>query len=368
MPTKPAQGSSLFRRLLPDSIQTGAPWAHRFCIIAASSGLACAPSPRPVTDVPASTAVYAPVTGMVDLHAHVFAVAAFGGRWHCGRLEGPESEALKACDGNPRTHAGAHGWFLQEQFGRIGSITDGDTGDHQREKEGHPTFAHWPRWDTVAHMQYWEDHLKRAFDDGLKLMVVQAVDSLAMCQLVEAKVDSPASSATYGCDWGDALNSLRRQLGMAADFAARKSWVEIARTPADARRIIASGKMAWVLGIEADYAWGSDLQPVDLAQRLRDYHTEGVRSFYLAHQLNTRLAGAALYFPPLKTMQWIANCFFRNEDCNSTASDRPPYQILSTNALCLTKVGYRKDYPDICEIQYKAWIDSGKNGVALRAQ
>jgi microsomal dipeptidase-like Zn-dependent dipeptidase len=328
----------------------------------------CTPGEAPKPQAPPAAGSETPragvarrLSGMADLHAHVFAVAAFGGRWHWGYVEGPEAEALKSCNGDPRTHAGAGGLFMREELGHIPGVTQGDTGKHCKVTHGSPGFDGWPRWDTVAHMRYWEGHLKQAYLAGLRLMVVHAVDSLAMCQMVEKAVTHPASSATYDCDWGDSYTSLTRQIEMAKQFVSRhKDWIEIAYTSADARRIIGANKMAWVLGIEADYAWGSERTAVDLHERVQQYHTHGVRAMYLAHQLNTRLAGAAIYFKPIKSMQWIAKCFFLNEGCNTGPGWLPKYQI-QTGAACAFKAA--ANYGEICDVQYAQWINS-KDGFA----
>ena len=329
-------------------------------LLTAASTHACHPQCKPMAPAPMATP--APNAAMVDLHAHVFGSAAFSGRWHWGSLEGPKEQALKPCDGNPETHAGAGGVLFREIVGEIKGITSGDTGLHLGKKCGDPSYTGWPRWDTVAHMQYWEGHLHQALDEGLQLMVVQAVDSLAMCQMVKKSVTKPASTKVYDCDWGDSFKSLQRQIEMAREFDKSHDWVEIASTPAEARRIVDEGKktgqkkMVWVLGIEADYAWGNAKEPIDLEQRFQDYYKLGARAMYLAHHVNTRLAGAAIFFKPIKTLQWMANCFFLDTNCGGSGH---PFQL---EPACLHGVA-AKDYGEICDAQYGLWVGK-KDGFA----
>jgi hypothetical protein len=294
---------------------------------------------------------------MVDLHAHVFATAAFGGRWHWGRVEGKKEEALAACDCDPHTHASAGGLLFREAIGVIPGITDGDTGLHCKKRCGDATYAGWPRWDTLAHMQYFEGHLKQALDDGLRLMVVQAVESLPMCQQVEKAVTEPASPDVYDCDWGDSFESLKRQIQLARHFDQKNEWVEIAESPADARRILSERtahgghKMVWVLGIEADYAWGNAKEPIDLRQRLHDYHAMGVRAIYLANHVNTPLAGAAIFFDAPKTLQWVANCFFLGSNCRGDSA-KPSYEL---RTICPEHDFVAGTYGELCDAQILLW-------------
>lgn len=218
------------------------------------------PSPLPPVSVPTPTGSASRATGMVDLHAHVFASAAFSGRWFWGQLEGEEKDALKTCSCDPRTHASAGGLVFREAVSVIPGITMGDTGFHCDKRHGYPHYTGWPRWDTTAHVRYFEGHLKQALDDGLRLMVVQAVESLPLCEQVKKAVTkSPVPlSQVYECDWGDSFKSLERQVALAWDFDRRHEWVEIAKSPAEARRILGETtsdggkKMVWVLGVEAD--------------------------------------------------------------------------------------------------------------------
>jgi microsomal dipeptidase-like Zn-dependent dipeptidase len=344
-------------------------WSAKAGVLGSSALLALASSAGCAKCKPAAYTQPSPTspagTGMVDLHAHVFAKAAFSGAWHWGSLQGRQEEALAPCDGSPRTHAGAGGRLFREMVGEIKGITHGDTGWHLGQKCGDATYTGWPRWDTVAHMQYWEGHLKLALDDGLKLMVVHAVDSLAMCQMVAKGVKKPASSDVFPCDWGDSFRSLERQIEMAKEFDKTHDWVEIAYTPADARRILeeaaASGqkKMVWVLGIEADYAWGNARTPIDLKGRLDEYHGLGVRAMYLAHHVNTRLAGAAIFFKPVKAVQWMANCFFQDSNCRGSGGGDPPFHL---NVLCLDRCA-AKNYGEVCDFQYGLWAKK-KDGFA----
>ena len=310
------------------------------------------------------------IQGMADLHTHPFAEAQFGGRWFWGTMaEQDIAKALKACDGDWRTHAGIGGGLLSKSASEIKGITTGDTGQHKDTTRGYPNYTGWPRWDTVAHMQYWQGHIKQAFDGGLKLMVVYFTDSQALCQLAEKAVTFPPEGRqVHPCHPGDSWTTIMRQTKLAKEFARNTDWVEIAYTPQQAREIIGRNHMAWVLGIETDYMWGAETFDIDLTERLNAYFDAGIRAMYLAHQLNTKLAGAATYFQTLKTLQWIANCFYLDKDCNSSKplGERPRNKIRIANFFCGGWGGmfpkWKGGYGEICQPAYNAWINAEKNG------
>ena len=288
-----------------------------------------------------------PIVGSAALHEHVMAEHAFSGRWFWGSVDGDEATALRACDGNAGepTHAGAAALcgvatlFAPDVLGRDTCCHSGRwVGDCSfRAVHGHAAgpaaYREWPIWDTQGHPRYWHGHLERALAAGLKLMVVHAVENEVLCTLADRYATAPQPGAAdrhYRCERGDSFVSIARQIAKLKEFVARHPFLQIAYSPADARRIIAAGRMAIVIGIEADYAWGNERVKVDLRKRLDDYHAMGARTIFLAHQINTRLAGAAQYIDALWAQQSLANCFDRDVQCSGPARD---YYALSDAVL-----------------------------------
>jgi microsomal dipeptidase-like Zn-dependent dipeptidase len=151
-------------------------------------------------------------------------------------------------------------------------------------------------------------------------MVAFAVESEAMCeQLYYANEGNGGPGGNgYACTRGDSIKSLDRQLAALKDWAkANASWMEVAYSAADARRIVNAGKLAIVLGIESDYAFGAENRTFDPVDRLEHYYDLGVRTFYLAHKVNSRLSGADIYRSKSETggkiiraTQALAGCFY----------------------------------------------------------
>ncbi|WP_437528946.1 LamG-like jellyroll fold domain-containing protein [Sorangium sp. So ce726] len=306
------------------------------------------------------------VSGAAATHEHVASELAFSGKWFWGSVEGDEADAMRSCDGSDDTHAGVAGLceFGQGHMlgadvcchgGGIGECnpkrTDGYTGDPERD------YLEWPKWDTTAHPRYWHGHLRRALDGGLKLIVAQAVENYPFCSVVQAGVGTnpePDREDGFGCDMADSNESIVRQIGFLRRFAQNHGdFLEIAESAAEARRIIHDGKMAMVIGIEADYTWSPYENPID---RLDYYHALGARTAFLAHSLNTRIAGTAIYEPIFAAQQSFLNCFLYNVQCQNDPDDPfatdpdHPYAVNQTNQLGCSPE-YATSYGELCSLK-----------------
>ncbi len=270
-----------------------------------------------------SMATAGPVTGFADIHLHQMAEFAFGGAWMYGSHKGEEDVALAKCTGGNifgGDHARTKFGPLNEFLGKVPG-SDGDTGWHFYKKYGFPDYTGWPRWDTIAHHQVWEGHLKQAYESGLSLYVMSAVDFKSLCDTM------PKSNRKLACD---EMLSVDVQLQAAHDFAAERDWVEIATGPDEARNIINSGKLAVILAIEVSSLFGDD----DWVERLNYYYDHfKVRSIQVGHQLDNRFTGVAPHHFIFKLFQIL-------EDFG-TGDGSPGFELDSNgkNVLGLTTEG-----------------------------
>jgi microsomal dipeptidase-like Zn-dependent dipeptidase len=344
-------------------------------VFLAAAGLApvaaLADEPRvTLADVPMTGAR---VTGSAAIHEHVMAEHAFSGKWFWGSVDGAENVSLGLCDGDQDTHAGAFGACAdptgilgKDLLGRDTCCHKGGLGDcNFKATNGNDPdagdegwdYLDWPVWDTQAHPRYWHGHLRKALAGGLKLMVVHAVDNYLLCTLVDRGVEDNPFRSGYHCTHGDSRDSVMRQIDELKQFAANHAdFMEIAYTPAQARDIINNKKkLALVIGIEADYAWGNEKAPIDLTRRLQDYFRRGARTIYLAHMVNTRLAGSAQYVKELWGQQSMSNCFFLNKQCKSPDDSVPPevpFRVNNPDALC--DPNSAANYYDVCKATFLA--------------
>ncbi|WP_395808741.1 membrane dipeptidase [Archangium minus] len=286
------------------------------------------PEPAPV----ATAARGLGVSGFAELHHHMFAEEAFGGGWfhgsHTGALErcdggAPESdharvrmdlsEMLKLCPNSGSVDLrgvpvladlfGIGGAVGSEFIGKIEG-TEGDTGLHLGRRE---VRTEWPRWDTLAHQQSWDGWLKQAHQGGMSLVVVSLVSNQFLCKVL------PYQNLKRPCD---EMADVEVQLQMARDFDARTDWAEIALSPAHARSIISSGKLAMVLSIETSNLFGNK----DWRSELDRFYALGVRTLQPVHQLDNRFGGAALHNPLFHAAQFLENCHI-DFDCGTTTKD-----------------------------------------------
>lgn len=223
-----------------------------------------------------------PVEGHADIHVHQMGEYAFGGAWFHGKHQGAEHSAMAKCSGGSLLggdHARTKLGPLNEIIGQVPG-SPGDTGWHFGKKNGFPLYDGWPRWDTIAHQQVWEGFLKEAFEEGLSLYFMSAVNFNPLCKLM------PKKNKDYDCD---DMHAVDRQILAAHRFAEGRDWIEVAYSPLDARRIINEGKMAMVLSIEVTNLFNSD----DWSDSLDYYYDLGVRSIQVTHQLDNRFSGAA---------------------------------------------------------------------------
>ncbi|MBC7395840.1 MAG: membrane dipeptidase, partial [Bdellovibrionales bacterium] len=224
------------------------------------------------------------VPGFADLHNHMMAEFGYGGAWFHGHASGPEEVAMKSCDGNMTLtpdHARTKISLINELLGQTAG-SSGDTGFHAGKKGGYPNYEGWPRWDTIAHQQMWEGHLKKAHSEGLTLMIMSAVNFKPMCLLM------PERNKEYSCE---DMEAVALQISEFKKFVNTRDWLEIASSPGQAREIISRGKLAVLLSVEV-----TDLFPSgDWHSQLKELYLKGVRSIQVVHQYNSRFAGAATH-------------------------------------------------------------------------
>jgi microsomal dipeptidase-like Zn-dependent dipeptidase len=263
------------------------PLVRQFYVVTAVN--ADGESPLPLVPPPAmletrvTAPADAPVFGLADLHSHAFANLGFGAKvvWGSAFSPGGASDALQTCDP-------IHGSLGELDL--VGNALGGHLGHHV---DGWSDFSGWPNFDSHTHQQMYYEWLKRAYDGGLRLLVVHAVSNQVLCLV------SPASSI-YSCD---DMQAVDRQLdaaeSMEAFIAARGGWFRIARSAAEARQIINGGGLAVVLGIEVAELFGcgvnSSCTEDYVAERVDHYYERGVRHLFPIHVFDNAFGGSGLY-------------------------------------------------------------------------
>lgn len=334
--------------------------------------------PDSALDFSAAISLDSPIfDGYVLSHEHPTAGMAFGGNYAFAGAAGNyingimEKGYTVPCSGCSLGNACDHGEIKGSFTGASGELGI-DIGDHSP--------FHGPHQTSFSHMRYsteWTRHAAKpgrsAEKPGMKILVAYAIENQAMCEnLFYANKGnggpgfSSSSNDGYACADGDTRSSLSRQISSLKAWADRNhTWMEVAYSAADTKRIVAKGKLAVILGIESDYAWGAENRTFDVVDRLNEYYQMGVRTFYLSHKVNSRLAGADMYSSEeevagrsIRAVQAIANCFYvddhigkvnwrspngNKEFCNRSGCELNGFKAPEIFAGC------RKKYSDISE-------------------
>ena len=290
----------------------------------------------PLTD-PATNRPYLvdedyPVWGIADTHAHPAHDDGFGNKLVVGKASDPLAATYSStlCRAN---HSNLGQGLLNTIF--IGG------GDPHPFMDGWPDFVGFPRFNSKTHQQQHVDFLKRAWQGGLRLISALAVNNMYL----------PSLALGPGHDGKpfDDDSVIVRQLQDIKDIAAsQSSWMEVAYTPKDARRIISQGKCAVVLGVETDnfgnfkvpgYNWNDAVGPANarlvsltpanaeqlLTDKVNQYYDLGVRQVTPMHYLSGTFGGAAVFRGQIALIQFAFN---NSVSVKSGIDKRIPYSLV----------------------------------------
>lgn len=225
-----------------------------------------------------------PLRGIGDYHAHMFSELAFGGALFAGKAFVPEAEpAAMAHALAPCTHTSARH--------PVTALVVDAIEDAPHASDGYPDFTTWPSWSTHTHQQMYVDWVYRAYRYGLRLLVVTATNAEPLCDFTAHPVS--CNDHDVARRYRDAVLAMESWIRMHEG-----GWLEVARSAADARRIIADNRLAIVLGAEMDTLF--DCAPgsctaADVVARLDEYYAWGYRQLSPVHLVDSAFAGSALY-------------------------------------------------------------------------
>lgn len=273
-----------------------------------------------------------PVLGIADLHTHQFSNLGFGGTAFWGAPYDPRgiNSALAWCDytwdfstvafnGAALPPVFTFGYEVHgpREFQFLGNPISLGTGEGFHDVAGTGPFDGWPKYNTTTHQQMYYRWLKRAYEGGLRLMVMHAVTNEALCRASKRRTG-------WSCDDMDAVNrQIQAARSLESAIAARDGgWYRIAYSPAQARQIIREGKLAVVLGIEVDSLFhckpGTESCDANhIGTQLQLYYNMGVRHVFPIHQFDNRFGGAAIFQDALNVgNKVVTDNHFTARDCS----------------------------------------------------
>jgi hypothetical protein len=171
--------------------------------------------------------------------------------------------------------------------------------DFYHHTDGWPTFTDWPSsWGSGTHQTQYYRWLERAWLSGMRLLVQHATTNSVLCEMI---VGLHAQRVRYSCNDMVAVEreiaetyALERYIDAQAGGPG-EGWFRVVKSPAEARQVIAQGKLAVILGIEVSNLFDCFLTPppgqpacdeAHVIAELDRFHTLGVRAMFPVHKFD----------------------------------------------------------------------------------
>jgi microsomal dipeptidase-like Zn-dependent dipeptidase len=159
-------------------------------------------------------------------------------------------------------------------------------------EKGYNSFEGWPKWNDFSHQKAHIDFLRRAYEGGMRLMVMLAVENSVLAEKLTIEgVDMTGYNE---------MNGIRMQIEDAKkmeQFIATKQggWLKIVYTAEEAENAIRDGKFAMVLGTENGLFLDNPTDFSVVAKNLFDLYNLGVRHVFTIHEDDNNFGGAAYF-------------------------------------------------------------------------
>jgi len=232
---------------------------------------------------------YGAVQGYVDAHMHLMSQEFLGGRVMCGRTWHPYGVAAAMTDCPDHQAADGRGAVLEDFLAGHNPGTGHDP-------VGWPTFADWPRHDSLTHVGSYYKWLERNWRAGQRMLTALLVENNVLCEVYPLKKNR--------CDEMESVRrealrvfELQRYVDAQAGGPGR-GWFRVVTDPLQARRVINAGRMAVVLGIEVSRPLGcrevlgtSTCTDAQVAQQMQAVFDLGVRQMEMTNKFDNAFTG-----------------------------------------------------------------------------
>lgn len=241
--------------------------------------------------------VNAPVRGSIDPHTHITSYEFMGGTMMAGKPFHALGVTKALADSSD-----VHGsWGSLDLIGNLMAYNDMN---YRYDTAGWPNFPYWPNHKTLSHMGYYYKWIERAFLGGQRMMVTHLVENEVLCNL-QSTLLPQSWNGTNSCVTMDSIDLQIRRLHEMQDYidaqagGIGKGFFRIVSSPAEARQVIADGKMAITMGIEVSELFNCGLKDATCSQayvdeQLKKYHALGVRAMFPIHRFDNQFGGARI--------------------------------------------------------------------------
>jgi microsomal dipeptidase-like Zn-dependent dipeptidase len=245
--------------------------------------------------------------GFADMHSHLFSNYGFGGGMFHGAPFHPlgVTHALGDCDAvhgeMGRTDFFGYVYDAQGNGSDLSEVLphmiSGELPEDNHDHRGYPDFPEWP--DAIrrsTHQTQYYRWIQRSYLSGLRLIVQHATTNSVVCTITVGEGWAPSR---YDCE---DMTAVDRQLDAAYEMeryidaqsgGPGRGWFRVVESPAEAREVIAAGKLAVVLGIEVSDLFDCHLTPrpggpvcdeAHVDAQLDAYYDRGVRVLFPNHK------------------------------------------------------------------------------------
>lgn len=247
--------------------------------------------------------------GIVDTHSHILSNFGFGGGgiFHGGPFHRLGVEhALPDC-------APFHGEMGRKDFfgyafdtagsggadiaGLFPDLVAGELSEDNHITAGYPEFTEWPHGPSRStHQTQYYMWLHRAYLAGLRLVVQHATTNSVICDFT---IGQGFQQSRYDCEDMTAVDRIIDETYAMERYIDAQAggpglgWFRIVQTPAEAREVIAGGKLAVILGIETSNLFDCKITPqagdatcdeAYVDAQLDHYYDLGVRALFPVHK------------------------------------------------------------------------------------
>ncbi|MCG7488250.1 dipeptidase [Vibrio sp. Of14-4] len=270
-----------------------------------------------------------PIRGYVDPHTHITSYEFMGGKMMHGKPFHPwgVEEALK-------DSAEAHG--PDGSLDIIGNLLAFNDITHRYDTRGWPDFPFWPNHKEMSHMGYYYKWIERAYLSGLRLMVSHLVENEVLCH-IQSTVNPGSWINPNSCNTMDSIRLQIQRLNEMQDYidaqsgGVGKGFFRLVTSPSEARQVIAEGKMAVVMGVEASETLNCGKKDIcnleTIEAGLNELYDLGVRIVYPTHKFDNQLAGSRVEHEFINIGQLLSTgYFFETKECDAdTGTDKHFY-------------------------------------------
>jgi hypothetical protein len=305
------------------------------------------------------------VRGLMEAHIHGMAFEFLGGSAHCGRPWDPYGAPDALVDCPDHTATGGCGAVLETAL----------AGSTCHDPSGWPEFEGWPNHALMTHEQTYYRWIERAWRGGLRLYVNLFVENSVLCELYPLKRNS--------CDEMDSVRLQARDIYEMQDYidaqsgGPGKGFFRIVTDPFQARKLIAKGKLAVVLGIEVSelfncshYDYVPDCNKDDIDAQLDEVYKLGVRDMELVNKFDNALAGVAgdggAAGPVVNNgNKYETDTYWDFETCQTTEGDKeqpalPRDALIGNGLAALLPPGTAPVYPEGPHCNTRGLTDLGE--------